>query len=79
MGMAPPLKSAAIGAMHGGGASGADYNKTRSVHPQGYEENGRYEYTSMLVDTAPTSGAFQPLGGYAAAKSMHPRYPWLAL
>jgi hypothetical protein len=59
MGMAPPVKFASIAALHGGGASGADYNGTRSVHPQGNEENGRYEYTSMLVDTAPTAGAAQ--------------------
>jgi hypothetical protein len=70
MGMAPPVEFAAIGAMHGGGASGADYNRIRSVHPQCYVESGRYEYTSMLVDTAPTSESFQPLGDYG----LHSKY-----
>ena len=79
MGVAPSIQSAAFGAMHGGGAGGADCNWTCCVRPSGYVENVRDEYTSMLVDTAPTSGAFQPLSDYAAAKSMHPRYPWLAL
>ena len=62
MGMAPPLKSAAIGAMHGGGAGGTDRNWTCYVHPSGYVENVKDVYISMLVDTEPTSGAFQPLG-----------------
>jgi hypothetical protein len=76
--MTPPGKPAAIGAMHGGGASGAGRNRTTGLHSQRHVANGSHEYISMLVDTAPNSGSPQPLSDNAAARQTYLHYLLLA-